>query len=862
MLPYRRRPPAYATKEFRAQQEELESAEERYSGGGPIQRAMERDLIELRPRFLQLIETLTSAPQQHLSAGDAFKCFKQVFGQAKVALVHTRTLPPRSDRGAYVQLLYAACLSLLKQAFEADNVDLQHAIYSVFCLYALYETNPLLPEPQSPLQMLTVGLQHPDNPKFLYRRSFKSPIRIDRYHHSLFQRLYDEALARQSDCQCTRMKAWQSRGANDEDESIEWKCSCGAFMDIVQVIDRLMPNLGLSETTGPSGLDALVGHADYPWGCERPKKPNRNKTAAINVSQQNDARLSNEELDAIAKAEEVFDPLESNLDENMQQYRSNLKQVRLASLNMSRSNQAARVNNALKPIFDQSTEKTEYDDGVSVADEEGSEQPLSALDDDTTNMFPQPVAPAVQREAVLAPLRKESNSAGSIVVERKNALKDLNCQLVLPPDLSETLRNGIEAALNTAIENGDVKIERKTNFLGDSRGDSVSSDASQRGLLDDQDDQFRERETNTRSGTFGTSFLATGTYKEAGDIIEECDSSDLLSIESEDSTTVGRMTLHALLTAAGEDDTLQPTRRKHKRMRRVRQSSSDTTPSQRQPSEPQAGKARSRHAVPLREDLLSSSSDDEGLAFEENVGRASLQALFSAVHNKDDGEPVRRQQEQTLSSRTMSQPKSKPRARKKSSEESDSDNDNNLGLVSLHALLSAIDNNDGQNKRPHKLHKKRKTVTSGRPGYMGEKRPRKLAIQSSDPPSVSSEESVETINVGRTSLETLLAAVNVEKGGQNTHITKGTDWKCQALPSVKRTLIGKQPMKQPSQLQSGEDFLSRSSNDRGAESSMTSEDHNSEHVESSDDDSLQSIQRGQAALVALLSLASKGNNAR
>jgi hypothetical protein len=145
---------------------------------------------------------------------------------------------------------------------------------------------------------------------------------------------------------------------------------------------------------------------------------------------------------------------------------------------------------------------------------------------------------------------------------------------------------------------------------------------------------------------------------------------------------------------------------------------------------------------------------------------------------------------------------------------------------------------------------------------MGEKRPRKLAIQSSDPPSVSSEESVETINVGRSSLETLLAAVNVDKGGQNTHITEGTDWKCQALPSMKRTLIGKQPMKQPSQLQSGEDFLSRSSNDRGAESSMTSEDHNSEHVESSDDDSLQSIQRGQAALVALLSLASKGNNAR
>jgi hypothetical protein len=759
----------------------------------------------------------------------------------------------------------------LKQAFEADNVDLQHAIYSVFCLYALYETNPLLPEPQSPLQMLTVGLQHPDNPKFLYRRSFKSPIRIDRYHHSLFQRLYDEALARQSDCQCTRMKAWQSRGANDEDESIEWKCSCGAFMDIVQVIDRLMPNLGLSETTGPSGLDALVGHADYPWGCERPKKPNRNKTAAINVSQQNDARLSNEELDAIAKAEEVFDPLESNLDENMQQYRSNLKQVRLASLNMSRSNQAARVNNALKPIFDQSTEKTEYDDGVSVADEEGSEQPLSALDDDTTNMFPQPVAPAVQREAVLAPLRKESNSAGSIVVERKNALKDLNCQLVLPPDLSETLRNGIEAALNTAIENGDVKIERKTNFLGDSRGDSVSSDASQRRLLDDKDDQFRERETNTRSGTFGTSFLAACTYKEAGDTIEESDSSDLLSIESEDSTTVGRMTLHALLTAAGEDDTLQPTCRKRKRMRRVKQSSSDATASQRQSSEPQAGKARSRHAVPLREDLLSSSSNDDGLAFHENVGRASLHALLSAVHNRDDGESARRQQEQTLSSRTISQLKSKPRARKspiarddgqrESSEESDSDNDNNLALVSLRALLSAINNDDGQNKRPHKLHKKRETVTSGRPRYMGEKRPRKLAIQSSDPPSVSSEESVETIDVGRSSLETLLAAVNVDKGGQSAHITEGTDWKCKALPSVKRTLIGKQPMKQPSQLQSGEDFLSRSSKDRGAESSMSSEDHNSEHVGSSDDDSLQSIQRGQAALVALLSLASKGNNA-
>ena len=643
MLPYRRRPPAYATKEFRAQQEELESAEERYSGGGPIQRAMEKDLIELRPRFLQLIETLTAAPQQHASAGDAFKCFKQVFGQAKVALVHTRTFPPRSDRGAYVQLLYSACLSLLKQAFQADNVVLEHAIYAVFCLYALYETNPLLPEPQSPLQMLTVGLQHPDNPKFLYRRSFKSPIRIDRHHHSLLQRLYDEALARQSDCQCSRMKSWQSRGAADEDESFDWKCTCGVFMDIVQVIDRLMPNLDFAETTGPSGLDALVGHADYPWGCERPKKPNGNEATVINVSQRNDIRLSNNELDAIAEAaEEAFDPLESNLDDNMQQYRSNLKQVRLASSNMSGSNQAARVRDALKPIFDQSTETTEHD--AAVADAHGGESdvaneqpPQSALKDDTTNGSAQSVDPAVQGEAVLASWREEGNTADTIVVERKNALKDLNYELVLPPDLSETLRNGIEAALNEAIESGDIKMERKMKSLGESSRDGVSSDASQSGLLDDEDVYCRERETNTRGGMFGSNFLAAGTNNEAGDISEESDSSDILSIASEDSTTVGRMTLHSLLSAAGEDDILQSIHRKRKRKKKVRQASSAATAAQRQPREPQSAKSLSRLAVPLREDLLSTSSDADGSASEENVGRASLQALLSAVHDKDDG---------------------------------------------------------------------------------------------------------------------------------------------------------------------------------------------------------------------------------
>ena len=182
--------------------------------------------------------------------------------------------------------------------------------------------------------------------------------------------------------------------------------------------------------------------------------------------------------------------------------------------------------------------------------------------------------------------------------------------------------------------------------------------------------------------------------------------------------------------------------------------------------------------------------------------------------------------------------------------------------------MSAIDNDDGQSKRPHKAPKKRKTVASlsGRQRYREKKRPRKLAIQSSDPPSMSSEESVESISVGRMSLETLLAAVNVDIGGQDHHNMGEADGKRQALSSVNRTEIRKQSIK-PSHLQSDEDFLSRTSNDREAGSSMSSEDHNSEdggsteHVGSSDDDSLQSSQQGQAALGTLLSLVSKGNDA-
>jgi len=237
-----------------------------------VQRAIERDLLELQRIFHHQVSSKVDAQQQqrhvqhqmhkprrrgectsssvkkHDKEGIAFS----LFTAAKVPLLHTRFIPPRCNHGKFSQLIYASCLSLIEQAFLREDCDeddfdaesmFSQAAHALFCLHALFEANPL---PQAPcgyasantsgstyssntnpqpshhqkqikeeLELLPMGVQSSDGgSKMMYRRSFRRPIRIGRFQFSLFLQLREEALRRQAKCQqkCTAYEAAQLHG--------------------------------------------------------------------------------------------------------------------------------------------------------------------------------------------------------------------------------------------------------------------------------------------------------------------------------------------------------------------------------------------------------------------------------------------------------------------------------------------------------------------------------------------------------------------------------------------------------------------------------------------------------------------------
>jgi len=342
MLPYRQRTPVYGgklkvqKKQEAQRQNGSENQEEPLAGGGPVQCAIRLDLLEERPRFMNQVRPVQfGEPQEthHSARGNVFASFKEVFGRSKIALLHTRVIPPRCDRDSYSQLIYAACLSLLRDAFDTEDcVRLEHAAYALFCLYTLYETNPLPTGPRDErtmLEMLPLGLQSAENPKYLYRRSFKTPIRIDRAHYLLLQRLRDEAVAQQAECQLSHMQAREQQihaALNGEHQAAGgYSCVCGVATDTLYVLDRMFAAdlFDLGEYTGPCGLEGLVGHEDYPHGACRSKK--KLKRQPQHACQEN-TRMKDVELDAVGFAEATSIPYE--LSTSMETYWSHLQSIR------------------------------------------------------------------------------------------------------------------------------------------------------------------------------------------------------------------------------------------------------------------------------------------------------------------------------------------------------------------------------------------------------------------------------------------------------------------------------------------------------------------------------------------------------
>ena len=334
MFPYRLRNPAYGRK--LSSWRDPKDKDKEFHRGGPVQVAIEKDLVLHCETFLDAwnTEIASESTDDNKAAGVAFRRFKQLFASSKLDLLHTFS-PPRCDREAYSQLIYTACFSLLKQAFqnfvdddqeeEENGNNFERACHAVFCLYSLYETNPLPEGVDNPRELVPVGLLSAENSRIFYRRAFRQRIRIDRPHYSMLLQLKERAAAKLAETTTTR--------------------SCHLAQDILEIIDRLLPKLCLSEYTGPVGLEALAGSAEYPYLPPSYEAPVPAKTPRISSGQLDEHEARSNDGPASL-------PL-TDLAESLKAYQQVVADIQVsASVGRASANATTgRIRSALEPIL-------------------------------------------------------------------------------------------------------------------------------------------------------------------------------------------------------------------------------------------------------------------------------------------------------------------------------------------------------------------------------------------------------------------------------------------------------------------------------------------------------------------------------
>jgi hypothetical protein len=261
--------------------------------GGNLQKEILLDLIDLRGRYLERENSANNSTQHnHMSSslGTSFGRFKATFGERRFGAIHTRAAPRNIDRGEYAQLLYSCCFYLLEHAIDdsaaADDdhlhvkcnknnkqFNLPNAIFAIFSLYTLHETNPLPNAP--PMRQSTPRNKHGNLDEdalkeawsalpmsreegSLYRKSYKSPVRIDRRNYLLLLQLSDVCKAIIAQC-C--MNTDDSSPNNNE------ICQCSIAQDAVYIIYKMTFNQNnffkYCEYHGPCGLEGLAGNPHF-----------------------------------------------------------------------------------------------------------------------------------------------------------------------------------------------------------------------------------------------------------------------------------------------------------------------------------------------------------------------------------------------------------------------------------------------------------------------------------------------------------------------------------------------------------------------------------------------------------------------
>jgi hypothetical protein len=438
MLPYRLRPAIYGKKLQRLKDEK--AGEDVLRGGGPLQRAIEQDLLEIRGPFLEVAQEQqhASTTNRHLDSGKSFQCFKTVFGSSKVAALHS-FVPKKCDKESFSQLIYAACLSLLKKSFETDEFVLENSCHALFCLYALYNTNPLPRATNTPFQLVPVGLVSPENPKFLYRRAFAPNIRVDRYHYSLLLRLRAQAEARQAECQEHYMESYQQQQAlGVVNDCTPWTCQCGIATDTVEVVDRLLPGLDLCEYTGPVSLEGLAGHADYPY------PPQPSKLPTISVPE----HAVEEDLE-IPPSRAPF-TYSNDMEELLQSYQSSLETIRLPDI---KTPVGTRVRKALDPVYNSKESWSEVLVRLFPSSNHGtpSNMPAPAAAMTSRRILPRAREPSLG-EAPGASARVTFGENSIVPPPEQDDAEPISYELVLPSSLSTYVQDAIHKSLEFLVQ--------------------------------------------------------------------------------------------------------------------------------------------------------------------------------------------------------------------------------------------------------------------------------------------------------------------------------------------------------------------------------------------------------------------------
>jgi hypothetical protein len=463
MLPYRLRQPTYGKKLSNLR--DSKDGQMVFNKGGPVQVAIETDLIIHRQTFLKAwresslcectgmgSEVQTSGRRRIKNSniggqdgihknhqnfsGRAFSLFKQIFAASKIDLLH-HFVPPKCDREAYSQLIYASCFSLLKQSkcfadismdegdhgndsvtspvgIECTNKDFEAACHALFSLYTLYETNPLPEGVDNSRQLFPVGLSSAENSKLFYRRAFRQKIRIDRFHYQILLRLKSYARKQLAQCQ------WLS----DQSKWIGYSLSA----DALEIVNRLLPKLVASEYTGPVGVEALAGGAAYPY------PPPAYDAAAQELE---DSKKELEERWNVETRESSTSIAFDDLNKSLERYQNTLGDIQIPAKvgRAAIKTTMGRIRSTLEPLFTVSTNWSQVRTQMSqVGNDEGSKTKESIDDRSVVRIIP-----AKSKESASDRKRGELSS-GFLSARNTNIIQSID----IPPELRGALETCFE----------------------------------------------------------------------------------------------------------------------------------------------------------------------------------------------------------------------------------------------------------------------------------------------------------------------------------------------------------------------------------------------------------------------------------